>query len=312
MSLSGVLIFFTFILRPDDIISTVALAVLSIVALVYSSDAFVDEALPLSRKLKMSSGTMGKLILGTGAVLDEIAVVLNASFRHLGEISVGTIMGSNISTMVAVLPFLPLLFLGRKVSMKSGPVLIVVSSMIAIPLAFLQLMPHILFVPLFILIFLVYLLKRGTENVGTPAKGGNYSFIAIILSIILLLISSNSLVIYTDHLTELSGLSEFSIGFIVTGVAGSLPELIMFVISLRKVDRDAAMGVLVGSTIYKGAFLLAMAMLITNLDFASAGGSILFMAFLSFILLTLSLVKMKKYYAPLIFGAITILGLILL
>ena len=278
----------------------------------FSSDAFVDEVVPLSSRLRISSGSMGKFILGTVAVLDEIAVVLNSSFRHLGGISLGTIMGSNISTLLILLPFIPLIYIGGARKSKSGPLLILASSLIAVPLALFHFISDITFVPLFLLIFIGYLLMNDNRPVTSEVAEGNYSVPIMLLSIILLFISSNSLVVYTDSLTAISGISQFYLGFIVTGIAGSLPELVMFVTSLRKVDRDAAIGVLVGSTIYKGALLLGVAMIITKLDFYSAKDTIFFMVILAAILSILSAVRMKKYYAPVVLIAVIISGLYLL
>ena len=278
----------------------------------FSSDAFVDEVVPLSSRLRISSGSMGKFILGTVAVLDEIAVVLNSSFRHLGGISLGTIMGSNISTLLILLPFIPLIYIGGTRKSKSGPLLILASSLIAVPLALFHFISDITFVPLFLLIFIGYLLMNDNRPVTSEVAEGNYSVPIMLLSIILLFISSNSLVVYTDSLTAISGISQFYLGFIVTGIAGSLPELVMFVTSLRKVDRDAAIGVLVGSTIYKGALLLGVAMIITKLDFYSAKDTIFFMVILAAILSILSAVRMKKYYAPVVLIAVIISGLYLL
>lgn len=278
----------------------------------FSSDAFVDEVVPLSSRLRISSGSMGKFILGTVAVLDEIAVVLNSSFRHLGGISLGTIMGSNISTLLILLPFIPLIYIGGARKSKSGPLLILASSLIAVPLALFHFISDITFVPLFLLIFIGYLLMNDNRPVTSEVAEGNYSVPIMLLSIILLFLSSNSLVVYTDSLTAISGISQFYLGFIVTGIAGSLPELVMFVTSLRKVDRDAAIGVLVGSTIYKGALLLGVAMIITKLDFYSAKDTIFFMVILAAILSILSAVRMKKYYAPVVLIAVIISGLYLL
>lgn len=310
--LSFILLLFTFIVRIYGLLFSTIIIVISIGALVFSSDAFVDEVVPLSSRLRISSGSMGKFILGTVAVLDEIAVVLNSSFRHLGGISLGTIMGSNISTLLILLPFIPLIYIGGARKSKSGPLLILASSLIAVPLALFHFISDITFVPLFLLIFIGYLLMKDNRPVTSEVAEGNYSVPIMLLSIILLFLSSNSLVEYTDSLTAISGISQFYLGFIVTGIAGSLPELVMFVTSLRKVDRDAAIGVLVGSTIYKGALLLGVAMIITKLDFYSAKDTIFFMVILAAILSILSAVRMKKYYAPVVLIAVIISGLYLL
>lgn len=310
--LSFILLLFTFVIKIPGLIFSIIIIVISIGALVFSSDTFVDEVVPLSSRLRISNGSMGKFILGTAAVMDEITVVLNASFRHLGGISLGTIMGSNISTLLILLPFIPLIYMGGTRNSKSGPLLILASSLIAVPLALFHFIPDITFVPLFLAVFVVYLLMNDRRPLKPQESEVNYSVLVMLLSIFLLYFSSNSLVVYTDNLSAISGISQFYLGFIVTGIAGSLPELVMFVTSLRKVDRDAAIGVLVGSTIYKGALLLGVAMILTKLDFFSARDTIYFMVILAGILLIISAVRMKKYYVPLVLIAVIFSGLYLL
>jgi cation:H+ antiporter len=310
--LTAILFYFSLFTTLANVFEIISIDAVSIIALVISSDVFVDEARSLSSRFRISSSSMGKFILGTGAVLDEIAVVLDSSLRGFGGISFGTIEGSNILTLAILIILIPLFVTGVSRKQTVGAMLVLVASSIVLPLAFLPVHYTLIFAPFLILIFLLYVLTGNSQH--TPAENEKiqrFSIPVMALSVLLLALSSNALVIYTDRISAISGISSFASGFIVTGIAGSLPEITMFITSIRKVDGQAAMGVVIGSTIYKGTFLLAISMLITRIYFHTGLQAMLFMLPASFMLIFLSSVRSRKYYS-FILGALMIISAFLL
>ena len=307
LTLTAILVYFSLFRTLSNFFEIISIDVISIIALVISSDLFVDEARSLSSKFHISSSSMGKFILGTGAVLDEIAVVLDSSLRGFGGISFGTIEGSNILTLVILIIMIPLVVTGISRKQAGGAVLVLLASSIVLPLAFLPVHYTLIFAPFLILIFLLYVFTGNSHGHVEDEKQNKFSIPIMALSVLLLALSSNALVIYTDRISAISGISSFASGFIVTGIAGSLPEITMFLTSIRKVDGQAAMGVVIGSTIYKGTFLLAISMFITRIYFHTGLQAMLFMLPASFMLIFLTSVKARKFYS-LILGALMIIS----
>lgn len=307
LTLTAILVYFSLFRTLSNFFEIISIDVISIITLVISSDLFVDEARSLSSKFHISSSSMGKFILGTGAVLDEIAVVLDSSLRGFGGISFGTIEGSNILTLVILIIMIPLVVTGISRKQSGGAILVLLASSIVLPLAFLPVHYTLIFAPFLILIFLLYVFTGNSHGHVEDEKQNKFSIPIMALSVLLLALSSNALVIYTDRISAISGISSFASGFIVTGIAGSLPEITMFLTSIRKVDGQAAMGVVIGSTIYKGTFLLAISMFITRIYFHTGLQAMLFMLPASFMLIFLTSVKARKFYS-LILGALMIIS----
>ena len=307
LTLTAILVYFSLFRTLSNFFEIISIDVISIIALVISSDLFVDEARSLSSKFHISSSSMGKFILGTGAVLDEIAVVLDSSLRGFGGISFGTIEGSNILTLVILIIMIPLVVTGISRKQSGGAILVLLASSIVLPLAFLPVHYTLIFALFLILIFLLYVFTGNSHGHVEDEKQNKFSIPIMALSVLLLALSSNALVIYTDRISAISGISSFASGFIVTGIAGSLPEITMFLTSIRKVDGQAAMGVVIGSTIYKGTFLLAISMFITRIYFHTGLQAMLFMLPASFMLIFLTSVKARKFYS-LILGALMIIS----
>ena len=308
ISLSVFLIYFSIFRIFTSIYGIILVDSVSIAALVLSSDVFVDQARTLSSKMHISNASMGKFILATGAVLDEIAIVADSTARGVGGISFGTLEGSNILTLGVLICLVPLLITGKFRSQTMGASIILVSSIIVVPLIFLPVSYTLAFSPFLIIVFLIYLFKGNTKPEMEREATASFSIPLMALAIILLITSSNALVINTDSLSAISGIGDFTAGFLVTGIAGSIPEIIMFLTSIRKIDGDAAIGVLIGSTIYKGTILLALSMLFTRIYFKTGMEAVIYMIPLSIIILILTTVKLRRFYSIILIAAVTIIG----
>lgn len=304
--LTAILVYFSIFRILSDFFEIIAIDAVSILALVLSSDSFVDQARAVSSRFRISNASMGKFILATGAVLDEIAVVLDSSLRGFGGISFGTIEGSNILTLVILIILIPVAVTGALRKHTGGALLILLASCLIVPLAFLPQSYTLIFAPFLILVFLFYVFTGNSHSQNEEDEHRDFSILTMIFSVVLLSLSSNALVIYTDSLSAISGISSFASGFIITGIAGSLPEITMFITSIRKIDGQAAMGVVIGSTIYKGAFLLAISMLLTRIYFRPGLQAMLLMILASVMLIFLTGVRMRRFYSLMLAAIIAI------
>ncbi|MBU0460873.1 MAG: hypothetical protein KKH52_03935 [Nanoarchaeota archaeon] len=70
---------------------------IGIAVLIYSADLVIDNAVLLSDHLKISGTFIGSLIIGVSTALPELAVVLRGIMKKATAISLGTLVGSNIT-----------------------------------------------------------------------------------------------------------------------------------------------------------------------------------------------------------------------
>ncbi len=274
--------------------------ILGIIALYISGDVFLEEALHVGIKYGISSKSVGTYIISFGAVIDEFAVVFSSSIRGYGSLSFGTIQGSNVITLIVFLPILALVarknFSGFR---KDGFVLLAVS-LVALAMSVQWIRdPWYLGIPM-IAIYALYALVNRRPAGDLPQKteiGVDYT--AMVAALVLLGLAAEALVDYTVAVSHIAGIASFYSGFIITGVAGSLPEIIMFGLIIVRKDGDATLGITTGTTIYKGSLILGISMLFGTVDLSVGRWSIILMSAFALIFIFLSFVRIRKIYAVL-------------
>lgn len=72
--------------------------------LIFASDLVVGSALQLAKIWGISQSFIGVMIIGVGTGLPELSTSLKAIFRNAGDISIGTLIGSNVTDPMFSLP----------------------------------------------------------------------------------------------------------------------------------------------------------------------------------------------------------------
>ncbi|MEM0157541.1 MAG: hypothetical protein QXN26_05710 [Thermoplasmataceae archaeon] len=274
--------------------------ILGIIALYISGDVFLEEALHVGMKYGISSKSVGTYIISFGAVIDEFAVVFSSSIRGYGSLSFGTVQGSNVITLIIFLPVLALMarknFSGFR---RDGYVLLAIS-IIALAMSVVWVRdPWYLGIPL-IAIYALYALSNRASTHELPHRSETeVNYVEMAVALVLLALAAEALVDYTVSISRIAGIASFSSGFIITGVAGSLPEIIMFGLVMVRKDGEATLGITTGTTIYKGSLILGISLLFGTVELSVGRWSIILMSTLSFIFIFLSFVRIRKIYAVL-------------
>lgn len=273
--------------------------ILALVSLYLGGDTFLDEAREFGNRRKISPKSIGAYLLSLGAVIDEFSVIFVASFHRYGEISFGTLQGSNIITMVVFLIILPFAFLGsyRKFT-KDGIILLVASVVLEVFALAFPVVPWFIGIVM-ILLFLVYMyIGRGeSPPIEEEYVHMEYSPASMVVALVLLGLASEAIVNYTNGVSIEFGIPPFISGFIVTGVAGSLPEIIMFYLGIRKADQDITLGIVTGSTLYKATLIMGVTMLFGIVDLRVGYWSIYLMILLAMVFLLFTFAKMRRAMA---------------
>ena len=69
----------------------------------YGADVFVEGAVSIAKRFKISEAVIGVSLVALGTSLPELATSIMAAFKKQSEISIGNILGSNIFNILCVL-----------------------------------------------------------------------------------------------------------------------------------------------------------------------------------------------------------------
>lgn len=277
----------------------IAGVLLALWSLYLGGDSFMDNARELGKRKGISSKSIGAYLLSLGAVIDEFSVIFVASFHRYGDISFGTLQGSNIVTMVVFLVALPLVFAGTyRKFFKDAAILFAASLVLLLFAVIFPVIPWYMGV-IMALVFLLYMyVGRGeAPPIEEEYIHVEYSPVSMIIALVVLALASEAIVNYTNGLSLFFRIPPFLSGFIITGFAGSLPEIIMFFLGVKKNDMDATLGIVTGSTLYKATLIMGATMLFGIIDLRVGYWSIYLMILLSAVFLVFTLIKIKKVVA---------------
>ena len=264
----------------------VASVIAGLVILCVGGYAIVSGGVTLARKLRISSMIIGLTVVAYGTSTPELAAALLAAFNSHTELSLGNIVGSNISNVGLVIGvsavFAPLL-MSRGTVTKWVPIMIGVSLLVigmSVDGEISQTDGLILIAAL--IGFTIYTIKsvkkQSVTDVKAIANVEGELFLSrfrietypkalglVGIGIILLFFGGHFTVDGAVAIAESVGVSQLVIGVVVVGIGTSLPELITSVIAIAKKQTDIGIGNIVGSNIYNILLILGVASTIVGI-----------------------------------------------
>ncbi len=269
--------------------------ILGLFSFYIGGDSFLDNLIVFGKSRKVSNVNIGLFLVSFGTVVDELGVVLFSSIRLHGEISFGTIQGSNIFTLI--------LMIGVILAMKRtiGRHFLLDLIVLAVPLATLIILDYFYTIippfvgAFFIVLFAVYLGYSARRN-AAPAENiaTHTDIISIFLALVLIGSASYAVVHYITILSDQLHIGFFLASFLIVGIAGSLPEIFTIMLSLKKKVWQMTVGIAVGSSIYKGVLLLGIAILSSRISLKPGLYTVYAMLVLTIVLIALTLPGQMK------------------
>lgn len=241
--------------------------VLGLAGLLWSSDKFVEGAAAIAKHAGMSPFIIGMTIVSLGTSAPEIVVSLIASVTGSGELAVGNALGSNITNIGLVLG---LTLMIRAMTIDASATKRELPQMVAVTLLAGALMSdHLLstadgLILLSSLALFLFLLARRDSTLVPVSDDTKHSttllnaWIAFIVGLVLLVVSSRLLVVGAVNIATALGVSELVIGLTIVAIGTSLPELAASVMSALKGHADIAIGAIVGSNVFNLLVVLAI------------------------------------------------------
>lgn len=244
--------------------------VLALFAFYIGGDSFLDNLLIFGKSRNISNINTGLFLVSFGTVIDEAAVVIFATIELHGDVSFGTIQGSNVFTLI--LTVILVAISGRFISKKfmTDLAIFLAASLILVFVGvFFRTAPWYIGL-IFILMFLGYTQISRRRKVTKVTEGTwKTDSLSIIMSLILIGTASYAVVDYVSSLSVSFHIGYFASSFIIIGVAGSLPEIFTIILSMRKKIWQMTIGIAIGSSIYKGVLFLGIAFLFSRVNVTS-------------------------------------------
>ena len=234
---------------------------LGFIILLVSGRYIVSSGVSLARKLNISALVVGVVVISLGTSAPEFFVSLRAALDGHPNISIGNVIGSNISNIGLVLGLTALVFplAVKSTSIKlNWPVMMLSGILLYLFLSNENLGRLEGFIFIFILFFfIVYTLyssrkknKRWPES-RLPAQYSLFkSLIILVLASAGLLIGAKWVVEGAVFVAQNMGISDRVISVSIIAVGTSLPELTTSLMAALKKEPDISIGNIIGSNIY--------------------------------------------------------------
>lgn len=271
----------------------------------------VDGASSIALKLGMSAGLIGLTVVAFGTSAPELLVSVNAALKGNSDISIGNVVGSNISNLALVLGLSGLVY---PILIRRSHIRFDYAMMVFVTLVF-----YFLSLDLFLsfwegvflltgmIAFNAYLLRnlgkplsKAQENVNEEFNDvKTYSWIIsigfLIVGIIGLYFGSELLVTNAVLISREFGISERVIGVTIVAIGTSLPELITSIIAALSKRTDLALGNILGSNIMNILSIIGITAMINPIEISEAfiESDYLWMIGISLLLFPLMRAKMR-------------------
>ena len=250
--------------------------IIGFVLLVRGADTFVDGAVSVARRFHIPSIIIGTTLVAIGTSAPEAAISVAAALRGADGVSIGNIIGSNITNIFLILGLTALIG-GATINQNTkkyelpfvGGITLLLC-LVGMWLGTISRPVAMVFLGLFIgfIIYTIIMARRDNapeeEYKSIPMVE---TIVMIIAGIAALIIGSNLIVDSATEIARYAHVSERVIGLTLVAFGTSLPELVVCVVAALKHEYDMAVGNIVGSNIFNILFVLGMAAAIHPLPF---------------------------------------------
>jgi cation:H+ antiporter len=250
---------------------------LGFIILLYSGDLLVKGGVALSSHFKVSTLVVGVTVVSFGTSAPELFVSLDAALSGSPDISIGNVVGSNISNIALVLGFTAILLPlpVRSNSIKFDWPVMMGGSILFYLFALnqkLETWEGITFVILLIsfMVWTIWKSRRDNKSLAEEFRPASHS-IPIALALIVassvgLYFGANLLVDSAKNIALDFGISERVVGLTLVAFGTSVPELATSAVAALKKEMDISIGNIIGSNIFNILGVLGVTSIIKNIS----------------------------------------------
>ncbi len=247
--------------------------VVGLALLTAGADRAVAAAARLSQAWGVSPVLVGALIVGLGTSAPELLVSAIAAIRGDLDLSIGNVVGSNLSNVTLVLGatamLMPLVARARTLRREGVLMLVSVAAMAGVlwDLNLGRLEAGVLGAAMIVASVLLVLWARndplavpeGAEPGFPPPIGGRREIVIGLLALGATLAGADLLVRGAERLVEEVGIDAAFVGLVVVAVGTSLPELATSLAAARRREAELVVGNVLGSNLFNSLAVVATA-----------------------------------------------------
>lgn len=234
-------------------------------------ELFVRGAVGLAFWARVSPGIIGATVAAFATSSPELSVAINAAMAGQPQISLGDALGSNVVNVALILA-LALLISGiqspRGSIKRDFPVALLIPIITGVLFldGELSRFDGLLMLSLFIAWLVTAVIEARKQRSATEAILGEHRRWLVVVSCIAglaFLVAAGNLIVTGARGIAISfGIDEFIIGATVVAVGTSVPELATTVIAKLRGHDEVGLGTILGSNIFNGIFIVAIAAII--------------------------------------------------
>lgn len=245
----------------------VVVLVVSLIVIAKSSHLLVTETLRIGRFLRLSDAALGFIVLGVATSLPELAVSATAAAGGNPGISVGNVVGANISDALFVLGIFAVIggvragarTKSHAITALTLSVLLSVFALSGLPSGFLG----VLLISAFIA-YSFFSIKSGRSAARRNVRRPGFREIIFFLSLLAVLVISSKLAVdYAISLANALSVSNTFIASTLVSIGTTLPELSVGISAIRKRHPGLALGEVTGSLVTNLTLVLGAAALLS-------------------------------------------------
>ena len=223
---------------------------LGLFLVIKGADILLSSAISIGIKLKVSDFFIGLIVIGFGTSLSELLVSLKAVLENSTDLSIGNIIGSNISNVILVLGFALSISNLQFKNIKKFDIYFHLFIHIVFITIFFFYTFNMIFGIIFILTFLFYLLKSiknsSSNEVGnielekdklSKLSYGNpikFGVPIIFVSIIITLLGAKLTVSSALNISYILNIADSFLGLSIIAIGTSLPEIATSIRAAKK------------------------------------------------------------------------------
>ena len=245
--------------------------ILGVVCAGIGGELFVRGAVGLACWARLSPGIIGATVAAFATSSPELSVSINAALAGKPQIALGDALGSNVVNVALILA-LALVISGIQSSRDSVKRDFPVALLIPIITAVLFLdgelarFDGVLMLGIFLTWFAAAIIEaRKQRSVTEEVLGERRGWLVVLSCVVGLafLIAAGHLIVAGARGIALSfGIEEFIIGATIVAVGTSVPELATAIIAKLRGHDEVGLGTILGSDIFNGIFIIAVAAII--------------------------------------------------
>ena len=290
----------------------VFILMLSLIAIGYSADKFIDNSKILGKSIGISDLLIGILIVSIGTSLPEFITSIIATYKGELDIVVSDVLGSNIANILLVLSVGVLIL--KSIELKDKPIftdLLILNILSFIVLIFslnkvLDKKENFIFF-VFLILYYAFLIKEEKNRIDKNIKKEQiekdklalFGYIKTIFYIVvfgfLLYLGSEWAIKSIIEISKITNIGKDVIAATAVSIGTSLPELIVSIVAGKKGDSNILVGNVIGSNIFNIVSVFGIVGLFIDLPISNINMNYT-IPFLVFSSILLYIVSMKKKF----------------